>query len=94
MEDALAGFEQRRNEASAADYAENLVAARLDPIPHQIHALRAAIRNDREATRRFMLVRNRMIDPPESSNPQELHELLGNARRGHEEAPSGRTAAA
>jgi len=66
MADALAGFEQRRNEASDADYAENLAAARLEPLPDQVYALRAAIRNDREATRRFMLVRNRMIDPAES----------------------------
>jgi flavin-dependent dehydrogenase len=94
MEDALAGFEQRRNEASEADYTENLVAARLEPLPEQVYALRAAVRSDREATRRFILARNRMIDPPESVNPQALPERLGSAQLRHDEASPGRTAAA
>lgn len=69
MEDALAGFEQRRNDASGSDYAENLAAAHLEPLPEQVYALRAAIRNDREATTRFMLARNGMIDPAAVNSP-------------------------
>ncbi|HEX2172906.1 MAG TPA: FAD-dependent monooxygenase, partial [Dehalococcoidia bacterium] len=76
LAEALADFEQRRNEAAAADYTENLLAAGLAPIPAQVYALRAAIRHDAEAIRHFFLVRNRMIDPPESHGPQAFHELL------------------
>jgi flavin-dependent dehydrogenase len=77
MEDALAGFEQRRNDASGTDYAENLMAARLEPLPDQVYALRAAMRHDRGATTRFMLVRNRMSDPAAILKPHELQQLLG-----------------
>jgi flavin-dependent dehydrogenase len=94
LEDALAGYEQRRNEASAADYEENLVAAHLQPIPDQVLALRAAIRHDPEATRRFMLVRNQMIEPPGPVSPQTAHELIGGAQTVGGDAPAGRTAAA
>jgi flavin-dependent dehydrogenase len=66
MEDALTSFEQHRNEASEADYQENLAAASLAPLPEQVYALRAAIRHDRAATTRFMLVRNQMVDPVEA----------------------------
>ena len=94
VEDALARFEQRRNEASDADFAENLAAARLGPLPDEVYALRAAIRNDREATRRAMLARNRMIDPAEALSPQELQQLLRTSGPGRGEAPAGRTTAA
>ena len=77
---ALAGFARRRDEASAADYAENLMAADLAPIPDQVYALRAAIRDDPAAIRHFFLVRNRMIDPPEAIGPHAFHELLGTDR--------------
>ncbi|MGH2587502.1 MAG: NAD(P)/FAD-dependent oxidoreductase, partial [Dehalococcoidia bacterium] len=75
MEESLASFEQRRNEASEADYAENLTAARLEPLPDQVYTLRAAVRSDREATRRLMLVRNGMLDPAEGFSPHELQPL-------------------
>ena len=94
MEDALAGFEQRRNEASEADYAENLAAARLEPLPEQVYALRTAIRHDPQATRRFMLVRNRMAEPADVLTPHELRQLLGGTPPGHGKQASGRTVAA
>jgi flavin-dependent dehydrogenase len=77
MTDALADYEQRRNEASDQDY-----------------AMRAAIRHDPDATRRFMLVRNGMIDPAEAFNPQEMQRLLESARSGDTGIPSGHTEAA
>jgi flavin-dependent dehydrogenase len=92
--DALANYEQRRNEASDQDYIENLAAARLEPLSDQVYAMRAAIRHDAEATRRFMLARNGMIDPAEAFGPEEMQRLLESARSGHTETPSGHTEAA
>ncbi|MGE0545242.1 MAG: NAD(P)/FAD-dependent oxidoreductase [Dehalococcoidia bacterium] len=93
MMDALARFQQRRDEASDADYAENLTAARLEPLPNQVYAMRAAIRHNTDATRRFMLARNGMIEPAEAFSPQEMQHLLAHARSGGAATPSGYTAA-
>lgn len=94
LDGTLATYERRRNEASAADYAENLAAARLEPLPDEIYRLRAAIRHDPEATTRATLVRNRMVDPSEVVSRQELQHVLGPAQPGREVAPSARTATA
>lgn len=94
MAEALASFEQHRNVASAADYAENLAAARLAPLPEEVYALRTAVRSDREATRRAMLVRNRMIEPAGAASPHDLQQLPGTMRPSRREAAVGHTTAA
>jgi flavin-dependent dehydrogenase len=55
--DALAGYELSRNAATVVDYRENLAAARLGPPPPAVMDLRARIRDDPAATRRFFLAR-------------------------------------
>jgi 2-polyprenyl-6-methoxyphenol hydroxylase-like FAD-dependent oxidoreductase len=73
---ALAEYERRRNEASAADYAENIAAARFTPLPPRALAIRAAVRNvPREATR-FWKARAGMIDPGQFFNPANLERLF------------------
>jgi 2-polyprenyl-6-methoxyphenol hydroxylase-like FAD-dependent oxidoreductase len=73
---ALAEYERRRNEASAADYTENIAAARFTPLPPRALAIRAAVRNlPREATR-FWKARAGMIDPGEFFNPANLERLF------------------
>jgi 2-polyprenyl-6-methoxyphenol hydroxylase-like FAD-dependent oxidoreductase len=64
MAEALAEYEKARNAASAADYAENLAAARFTPLPPQVIAARAAMRDDPAAATRFIKMRMQMIDPP------------------------------
>jgi flavin-dependent dehydrogenase len=64
MDEALADYEKARNAASAADYQENLAAARFTPLPPQVIAARAALRDDPAAATRFIKTRMRMIDPP------------------------------
>lgn len=54
----MAEFEQRRNDASAKDYQENIISARFTPLPPQALAARAAARHDPEAA--TMLVKRRM----------------------------------
>ena len=60
-EEALADYERRRNEATLADYRENIAQARLEPAPEELLALRARIRGDEEATRNFYLTREGLL---------------------------------
>lgn len=55
MTDALAGYEQRRNEATLPDYRLNLERARFTPLPPDQRALRAALAENGEARRQFFL---------------------------------------
>jgi flavin-dependent dehydrogenase len=59
----LAGYERRRNEATLADFHENLAGARLQPLPAEARDSLAAVSHDPEATRQFMLAREGMIAP-------------------------------
>jgi flavin-dependent dehydrogenase len=74
---ALAEYERRRNEASATDYAENIVAARLAPFPPQVLAIRAGVRDKPEEATRLWKARAGMIEPARFFNPQNLERLLG-----------------
>jgi hypothetical protein len=80
LSDALADFESRRNEASAADYQENVTAARFTPLPPEFFALRAAVRDRPDEATRLAKARNRMINPKDFFNPQNLQRLLAVAR--------------
>src|SRR5262249_4662546 len=53
LSDALHEYEQRRNEASMAEYRENLHLARFQPLPEETYRLRAALRDDPESTKQF-----------------------------------------
>jgi 2-polyprenyl-6-methoxyphenol hydroxylase-like FAD-dependent oxidoreductase len=77
MEGALARYQKQRDEASAADYEQNIAGARMTPIPPEILAIRAAVKDDPEKTTRFVKARNRMIDPALFFNPGNLKRLLG-----------------
>jgi 2-polyprenyl-6-methoxyphenol hydroxylase-like FAD-dependent oxidoreductase len=77
LELALQDYEQRRNEESAADYQENLTVAQLKPPPDEIYQLRAALRDDPEATRQFYLARQGMIPRESFFNPENLRRLIG-----------------
>jgi flavin-dependent dehydrogenase len=77
LEAALAGFERVRNEASRADYEENLAAARFVPLPPQARHLRAALRGNAEATRAFYLAREGMAPRETFFNPEVMGALLG-----------------
>ena len=74
--DALHDYERRRNEASIAEYHENLHLARFQPVPEETYRLRAALREDPEATRQFFLARQGMIPREAFFNPENLQCLL------------------
>jgi flavin-dependent dehydrogenase len=73
---ALADYEQKRNAAGIPSYRENLHFAQFKPIPPEILQLRAAIRNDAEASRRMILARNGMIPKEEFFNPENIRGLM------------------
>jgi hypothetical protein len=79
FEEALAGYEARRDEASAADYQENLAAARFTPAPPQVRALRAAVKNRPEDATLLIKARMGMVEPARFFNPENLGRLLGGA---------------
>ena len=62
-EDALARYEAQRNEATLPEYRQNIAQARLAPPPAEFLELRASIRGDDEATRRFYLAAEGLITP-------------------------------
>ena len=80
LNDALADFEKKRNEASAADYQENIAAARFTPFPPEFLAVRAAVRNRPEDATKLVKARMRMIDPASFFNPDNLQRLLAVTR--------------
>jgi flavin-dependent dehydrogenase len=65
-EDALAGYERRRNEATMADYRVNLILAGLNPPPPEIVELRASLRGNQEATNRYLLVGEGLLAPDDA----------------------------
>jgi flavin-dependent dehydrogenase len=77
--DALHDYEQRRNEASMAEYRENLHLARFQPVPEETYRLRAALREDPDATKQFFMARQGMIPRESFFNPANLQRLMRSA---------------
>ena len=82
MDEALMRYERRRNEATMADYRENMAAARFVDMPAELLQLRAALRGNEEDTRRFIMAREGMIPSEEFFNAGNLERILANAEAG------------
>jgi flavin-dependent dehydrogenase len=54
MEDALAEYERKRNEAALPEYENACIMASFYPFPPQVFEVRSAIRGNQEAINRFM----------------------------------------
>jgi flavin-dependent dehydrogenase len=76
LEVALAGYERRRNEATLPEYRQNLQAAQFRPPPREVTQLRAALRGNQEATNRFMMANEGMIQREVFFNPENLQRLM------------------
>jgi len=77
IEEALADFEAKRNEASAADFDQNVAEARFPAVPATVLALRQAVKDRPEDATQMVKARNLMIDRAAFFNPQNLQRLLG-----------------
>lgn len=81
-DETLVRYEHRRNEATTADYRENIAGAKFDPLPGELLQIRAALRGNEEDTRRFIMAREGMIPPQEFFNPGNLERIWVNAEAG------------
>jgi flavin-dependent dehydrogenase len=87
MRDAMEGYERRRNGATLPNYHRNLIAARLGQPPARELALRAALRDSPEETRRFYLAREGLIPGGPFFSEENLARIMARA-----EAPARRAA--
>ncbi len=79
LSDALAGYAAKRDAATLPDYQENLQLARLEPLPPDVFALRAALR-DRPADARLFALANFGVIPRQIFfNPENLGRIMGDA---------------
>jgi flavin-dependent dehydrogenase len=73
--EALMAYESRRNEATMADYRENISQARFEPVPDELLDLRAALRGNPEDTNRFIMAHEGLIPHEEFFNSENLRRI-------------------
>jgi flavin-dependent dehydrogenase len=79
MESALADYERRRNEATAPLFHRNLYSAKFQEPPPELLAIRAAVRDDPEASNQLFLAMDGLIPYESFFNPQNLERLMSGA---------------
>jgi 2-polyprenyl-6-methoxyphenol hydroxylase-like FAD-dependent oxidoreductase len=79
LDEALAEYERRRNEATTPDYHQNIAMARFSPLPPEVKMLRAALRGNQPDTDQFYLAREGMIPPETFFNPANLGRIAAAA---------------
>jgi 2-polyprenyl-6-methoxyphenol hydroxylase-like FAD-dependent oxidoreductase len=81
LDQALAGYEQRRNESALPDYEVNLRMADLaSPVPEQAQVMRAAVRDDPSEARRYIMALYGLIPREEFFNPENIERLMTRMR--------------
>jgi flavin-dependent dehydrogenase len=79
IEETMADYEKRRNEASAIDYQRNIDFARFKPLPPETYQLRAALRGNQKDTNRFIMATEGIIPQEEFFNPENLSRIMEDA---------------
>jgi len=79
LDDALMRYEHRRNEATMAEYRENIEAARFTPISPELLQLRLALRGNQEDTNRFVMALEGWISQEKFFDPENLKRIFANA---------------
>jgi len=72
---ALMTYERQRNDATLAEYRENIAWARFSPVPAEILQLRQAVRGKPEDTKNFIMALEGMIPREEFFNPENLQRI-------------------
>jgi flavin-dependent dehydrogenase len=80
LPDALADYEQRRDESTRPDFKTNLAMAQLGPVPDHERRLRAALRYDQDATNHFFLAIQGMVSPDSFFNQENIDRIILAAR--------------
>lgn len=88
MPDALAAYEQARNEQARPLYTENLARARFTPPPPEFGQIRAALlqNQNQEDINHFMMVNLGLLPPETFFHPANIGRLLQRAQVGMETA--------
>ncbi len=79
LEEALAAYEQRRNEAVLPFYELTLQFARLEPPPPEMQHLFAAMRGNQEATDRYFATIEGTISPADFFSPENIGRIMEQA---------------
>jgi flavin-dependent dehydrogenase len=79
LDDALKGYERRRNEATMTEYRDNIAAARFTPVSPELLQLRLALRGNQDDTNRFVMTLEGWISPEEFFNPDNMQRILTTA---------------
>jgi len=79
LDDALMRYERRRNEATMAEYRENIAAARFTPLSPELLQLRLALRGNQEDTNRFVMALEGWISQEEFFDPENLKRISASA---------------
>jgi flavin-dependent dehydrogenase len=80
VEDALADYERRRNEATLPDYRMNLDRARFTPLPPEQRQLRLALQGNAAATRQLFLTIEGIAPRESFFNPENMGRIMSAAR--------------
>ena len=75
LQEALMAYEWRRNEATMADYHENIARARFIPAPAELFQLRSALLGNDEDTKKFIMAREGLIPSEEFFNTENLERI-------------------
>ena len=79
LDDALACYARRRDEALLPEHRESVEMARLAPVPSDVLRLRQALRDRPGDATRFFLATYERIPREDFFNPQNLERLLDSA---------------
>ena len=80
LEDSLAEYERRRNDATLPDYRMNLERARFTPISPTERMLRSALHGNAEATRQFFLTIEELAPREVFFGPENMGRLMAAAQ--------------
>jgi flavin-dependent dehydrogenase len=80
LDQALADYERRRNEAVMEVYEENLQSAQLKP-PPEVYQLRSALQGSPEDATRFWMARVGMIPSEEFFNQENMQRIMAKVQK-------------
>jgi len=79
LDQALIGYERRRNEATLAEYRDNIAAASFRPVSPELLEIRLALRGNEEDTNRFIRMLEGWISHEEFFNAENLQRIMAKA---------------
>jgi flavin-dependent dehydrogenase len=79
LDEALMRYERQRNEATMAEYRDNIAAARFSPVSPELLQIRLALRGNQGDTNHFIQMLEGWISHEEFLNPENLQRIFARA---------------